>query len=403
MSRSLWTLASVLAALLAGWGVASAAGASSRAVPGSKAAQELDLVPPAPAKNDEVAELRQRIVDLEREVATLRGERDESRLEVGRLRTELSQVQERRLAQQQQWSEYMRAITELAVPESVGMPKRPLFLPEPEIQQAFDAAEAFEAEAARQAAARSELARHDLNALLMAEHVFTMDVLEMGVLNDGWAGPVVVRLLDDRGRMIGTLAADRFRLEASRSGRSVALVFEIGWESHGGVRVPFGPPEEEGSGRGGTRRVHLPGVDPGPWIESLPELLRAEDLLPTPDDGRWNLIELRLVLDERLRSDSPSGRWRLVSLGGVLGGDLLDVHLAETDKRGRVVRRLFADKLRVRPRGKGLELILHDGVIEKDDEKAPFLDGRYQLFLPAAKPEVWTEAGVPGLSRPPQR
>lgn len=354
-----------------------------------------------PPRDDRVARLLEERDRLRAELEAARAREEDLRREATRLRAELGEAGERRTAREREWLEFTRAIASLPVPEETSVPLAPGFLPEPDPEAAAEVDPAAE-RAARRRRARAEEVRTELNALLVAEHVFALDVLELGAVNEGWAGPVVVRLLDDRGRLTGTLAADRLRLEASRAGRSVTLVFEVGWESHGGVRVPFGAPEEEGSERGGTRRVHLPGVDPAPWIEVVPELLRPEDLRPTPDDGRWNLVELRLVLDGRLRADSPGGRWRLVSLGGVVGGELLEVHLAEQGPDGRVVRRLFADSMRIRRHGRGLRLVLEDGVIERDGEKAPFLDGRYRLYLADASPERWAEEGVPGLSPPPR-
>jgi hypothetical protein len=342
------------------------------------------------------------VQDLRQEVAALRKERDGLQEEVLALRVELAEREEQHTRRELEWLEFTRALSRLEVPDIVATPAQPAFLFEPEPAPPLDPAARSAAAADDAAADRAARARLDLNALLIAEHVFALDFFEIGRVNDGWAGPVVVRELDDRGRMVGTLAADRLRLEASRAGRSVTLVFEVGWESRGGVRAPFGPPEKEGGERGGTRRIQLPGVAPAPWIEALPELLRPEDLRTTPDDGRWNLVELRLLLDERLRLDSPAGRWRLIAVGGVVGGDMLDVHLAEIGSTRRVERRMFADTLRVRRRGAGLELTLFNGVIERDGEKAPFLEGRYRLYLPDADPEVWKAVGVPGLSGPPR-
>ncbi len=329
------------------------------------------------------------------ECVRLQGELDRLGSERDALRTELADAQAQRVAREQEWLEYTRVLSSLEVPRELELPSQPSFLPAAE-----EAAPVEPLDPALAAAIeRAEDARIDLNALLLAEHVFALDFLELGVMNEGWTGPVVARQLDDRGHLIGTLAADRLRLEVSRSGHSVTLVLEVGWESHGGVHVPFGTPEQEGGDRGGIRRVALPGIDPAPWVRSLPEIVRPEDLAGPPDDGRWNLIELRLVLGERIRLDSPGGRWRLVGIGGVMGGDIMDVHLAELTAGGRVMRRLFADSMRVRSRGDGLELVLTDGVFERDGEKAPFLDGSYRLFFPAAKPAVWKAAGVPGLSQ----
>ena len=376
-------------ALLVRWG-----GVGESDPPETPPTAEVGATAPAPGALSEPG-ARGEAEDPHPELAALR-------VEVQELREELVEREARHLAREQEWLELTRALSSLQLPEEVDLPAGPSFLSfqesEPEVEPEPGTGAFEEA----QAQARALRARNDLNAMFVAEHVFALDVLELGRVNQGWAGPVVLRQLDDRGRLIGTLAADRLRLEASRAGRSVTLVFEVGWESRGGVRTPFGPPEDAGADRGGTRRVNLPGVDPDPWIEAFPELLRSEALGATPDDGLWNLIELRLVLDERMRTDSPAGRWRLVGLGGVVGGDLLDVHLAELGAGGRVERRLFADTLRIRSRGQGLELLLLDGVIERDGQKSPFLEGSYRLFLPDARRQVWETAGVPGLSDPPR-
>jgi hypothetical protein len=353
-------------------------------------------------RQDDLVEARAATEVLRLELDAGREREATLRKRIAQLQTELGAVTTREAARHQEWLEFTRALSSLPVPEGTDMPRKPAFVVEP-AQPVLSARDAAQASIEAEADGRAERARQHLNALLIAEHIFSLNVLELGRVHEGWAGPVVVRLLDDRGRLTGTLAADRLRLEASRAGRSMALVLEIGWESRAGLRVPFGPPEQAGSDRGGLRRIHFPGVDPGPWIEFLPELLNSEDLAPTPDDGRWNLIELRLTLDERLRNDSPEGRWRAVRVGGVRGGTMFDVHLADVDRRGRVVRRLFADSMAVRTRGRGLELVLEDGVVERDGAKAPFLDGRFRLFLPDARSEVWKAAGVPGLSLAPSK
>ena len=59
-----------------------------------------------------------------------------------------------------------------------------------------------------------------LGSLLVVERVEGLQLLESGHLGAGWTGPVVFRVIDERGRGVGTLAADRLRLEGSRTGRS---------------------------------------------------------------------------------------------------------------------------------------------------------------------------------------
>lgn len=319
---------------------------------------------------------------------------------IARLEGDLADEQERRRAREQEWLEFTRAITSLAVPGTPAPPEFAAPPPEPEAPAAGGEERSRAAEEA--AARRSAEVLRDLRALLLAEQVLALDVLEVGRVRDGFTGPVVVRLLDDYGRPAGTLAAERLRIEASRAGRSVTLVFEEGYESHGGVPVPFGTPEEPGSRRGGLRRIHLGRVDPEPWIEALPELVEARVLLDTPDDGLWNVPEVRMRVDELLRADPSGGHWRLRALGGVVGDELRDVEVVELDHESRVHRRLFADVLRVRGQGRGVELVLEDGVQERLGRVAPFLDGTFRIFLPRARAEGWTDAGIPGLPAEPR-
>lgn len=347
----------------------------------------------SPQGSDEVARLRRVLAD-ERQAAASR-ER-ELRLEIVSMQQELARQQDGQLRREWEWLEFTRAISSLEVP---GTPDAPGFvLQEAPVDVAQQALQSIEAAAEDRGAARAADLLRDLNSLLIAEQVLALDVLEVGRVHDGWTGPVVVRLLDDRGRPIGSLAAERLRLELSRSGRSVTLIFEDGHETHRGQSVPFGPPSEPGSDRGGLRRIHLPGVDPEPWIERMPELVDTLVLVDTPDDGLWNPIELRLVLDQLLRADTSSGHWRQAAVGGVVDGVLQDVQLLELDRNGRELRRLFADRMRIVTRGKGVELRLEDGVQVRAARTAPFLDGVYRLYLPRAKVAAWRAAGLPGLS-----
>ncbi len=321
----------------------------------------------------------------------------ELQLENASLRRKLARQVDRQQSREQEWLEFTRAISSLEV---AGTPEAPEFVGGRVLRDlAAEVLRDTEAAAEASAAARAADLLRDLNSLLIAEQVLGLDVLEVGRVHDGWTGPVVVRLLDDRGRPTGSLAADRLRLELSRSGRSVTLIFEDGHETHMGQSVPFGPPSEAGSDRGGQRRMQLPGVDPEPWIELMPELVDTVVLVHTPDDGLWNPIELRLALDQLLRADTSSGHWRLAVVGGVVGGVLQDVQLLELDRNGRELRRLFADRMRIVIRGKGVELRLEDGVQVRAARTAPFLDGIYRLYLPRAKVAAWRAAGLPGLSR----
>lgn len=313
---------------------------------------------------------------------------------IGELERSLARERERRTAREVEWLEFTRAISALEVPQT---PSPPDFLEIPQ-ESSPPGPSAGELAARERAAARSARVLADLRAFLLAEQVLALDVLEVGSVNGGWTGPVVVRLVDDLGRPSGTLVAERLRLEVSRAGRSVTLILEEGYESHGGVAVPFGPPSEPGSRRGGVRRIELPGMDPLPWIEAFPELV-GEATAAVPDDGLWNLVELRMRLDGLLRDDTSGGHWRLRSLGGVTGTTLHDVQLVELDDRARVVRRLFADRMQLLARGRGVELRLEDGVQMRGDARAPFLDGRYRVFLPRARAAAW--GSLPGLRTPP--
>jgi len=344
---------------------------------------------------DEVAKLR-RTLTSEREAAALR-ER-ELLNEIADLEWELARRTERQVEREQEWLEFTRAISSLQVPTTPEAPEFAREREEVSEDLALEVLRATEAAADARAASRAAELMRDLNSLLIAEQVLALDVLEVGRVHDGWTGPVVVRLLDDRGRPTGSLAADRLRLELSRSGRSVTLVFEDGHETHRGLAVPFGTPSEPGSDRGGRRRIHLPGVNPEQWIELMPELVDTEVLVDTPDDGLWNPIELRLMLDQLLRADTSSGHWRQAAVGGVVGGVLQDVQLLELDRDGRELRRLFADRMRIIVRGKGVELRLEDGVQVREARTAPFLDGVYRLYLPRAKADRWRAARLPGLS-----
>lgn len=232
--------------------------------------------------------------------------------------------------------------------------------------------------------------------LLVLEGVDSLVLLEAGLLGDGYIGPVVCRLVDERGRPVGSLSADRLRLEASRAGRTLTIVLEDGYERRGGERVPFegGTPGVE---RSGTRRIVLPQVDPGPWIEELPELFTAESRIPLEDDGCWRVFLVHRALNELLASDVAGGYWRVSALGGVTEGVLRAVELENLDANGHLIRRLLADRLAIELADRGVLLRLEDGVQITGGAKHAFLDGRYRIFLPSADQEVWKTVGLPGL------
>jgi hypothetical protein len=309
----------------------------------------------------------------------------------------------------------------------------------------------------------TEIAR-SLRALLVVEQVAGLELLEAGHLSGGAIGPVVFRTLDDRGVPLGALCAARLRLEASRSARTLVLVLEDGYERRGDARTPFEPdrpvettrsraleliaaaraadasapvpahvpPTEPASTAAisteaaradepstdvpegapadaaaapvtRTRRIVFTHVDPGPWIDALPELFRDVDMHAAPDDGRWDLTGVRFTLNEFLRADAAAGYWRLAALGGVTEGELRDVQLDELDAAGRIVRKFFADRLTIVPQTNGVRLELADGAQLRGDVKTPFQGGQHSIFLPRADLEAWRAAGLPGLSEPPRR
>ncbi|MCP3920067.1 MAG: hypothetical protein GY711_31460 [bacterium] len=321
------------------------------------------------------------------------------------LRTTLAQERDLREAREKEWFEFTMAISSLPVEQT---PEAPEFLAieEDEEAQLADADERSAAEAgAREEQLAESRARQilmNLRALTVAEQVRALDFLEIGRVHDGATGPIVVRLLDDWGRPMGTMAAERLRLEVSRAGRTVTLIFEEGFESHGGVATPFGPPSRPNSKRGGVRRIDLPGVDPGPWIEAFPELIDPEAEEPVVDDGKWDRALVRMRLNDLLRTDTTSGHWRLRALGGVVAGVLRDVHLVQLSDAGRITRRVFADHMRIEKHEKGILMRLEEGVQERAGRTAPFLEGRYRVYLPRARAEDWVAAGLPGLAPAPE-
>jgi len=314
---------------------------------------------------------------------------------IGELTSALDEERTKRSARELEWLEFTQAIGMLDVQQAARAPEfLELELPEEEQPTVVD--EAAQRERERRRAKRLR----DLRAFLTADQVLGLDVLELGYVSDGATGPVVVRLVDDWGRPSGTLAAERLRIEPSIAGRSVTLVFEEGFESHGGVATPFGPPSEPDSKRGGVRRIYLPAVDAEAWIEAFPELIGPQALNSRVDDGRWDLVRVRVTLNELLRNETRGEHWRLRSFAGVVGDELREVHLVQFDLDGRVLRRLFADGLKLSRAGAALRFDLRDGIQERAGRSAPFLEGRYRITFPDAELAAWEQAQLPGLSDP---
>jgi len=222
-----------------------------------------------------------------------------------------------------------------------------------------------------------------------------IDLLEAGTVGDGATGPVVFRLLDADGRLAGSLYAERLRLEASLAGRTLTIVLEDGYESHGGQRTPIG---NDGDPAGPPAwRIPLEGLDPRPWMESLGELFGELPDDAPPDDGLWDLAYVQVTLNALLREDASAGWLRLKRLGGVENGVLRDVHFEVLDAEGRLERRVFADRLTLEGSAEGVVLRFAGGVHLRGEERTPFLDGGWRVWLPNARVDAWRAAGLPGL------
>lgn len=345
------------------------------------------------------------------EIDRLRAELDAAHARIAELESDGKRAAAERIAREEEWLRYSKALTQLSTVAAKPIAEFQT-MPAPQAAIAPDAAasapepEKKPAPTPEEAAAAAERDRQifvSLSSLLAVEQVTSYDLLESGTLSpEGFTGPVVLRALDDRGRPIGTLAADRLRLEGSRSARTLSIVLENGYEKRGGETFLF-----EGSGtepgRGGARRIVLPDVDPGPWVEPLAALFREEDKAPPADDGLWDLGAVRASLNLLLREDVEGGWWRLVGVGGVQAGTFRDVQLDQLDANGRLERKLFADRMEITEQEKGLKIELSSGAQLRSESKTPFLDGRYRIFLPRASAERWRAAGIPGLAAPPTR
>src|SRR4029078_9952877 len=77
---------------------------------------------------------------------------------------------------------------------------------------------------------------------------------------------------------------------------------------------------------------------------------------------------------------------------------LRDVALDQFDRDGRLLRRLFADRMSFLREAHGLQILLQDGTQVRGEQKAPFLEGRYRIFLPRDDRDAWSKEGVPGLA-----
>ncbi len=327
------------------------------------------------------------------------------------LELELAQERALRIEREQEWMAFTQLLSML--PEE-RRPEVPGFLsgkaePEPDEQ----AAQPTEEELREQRALRrAQQIKTNLRAFLRAEGIRSLDLLEVGMLHDGGVGPIVARQLDASGRFLATLVADRLRLEKSSSGFTLTLVLERGYERRAGQTWPFpepgkvstranGEPGAPNSNaaevRAGILRIPLTGVRPEPWIEAMPELFSVRDRDRQLDDGDTNLIRLKFQLNGLLESREQGARWRLVSLGGVVGTEWRDIHFAELDLQGRVLRRLFADGAELRLEGNNAIFEMRAGAQERAGKRSPFLAGRYTLVLPGIDPLSWKQTALPGI------
>ncbi len=343
--------------------------------------------------------LRARVAELEAELARARLSRncEEHGPEIRRLRAELAALDERRVEREREWLRFLRNLKELGLPEPKPQHAFVPDVPPEEQPKPPEPTPIDTAKLEREAA----LAR-SLRALVSVEGLTSLDLLEAGHLGEGWLGPVLFRVLDSRGRLAGSLYAERLRLEGSRAARTLTIVLESGYEMRGGERVAFGPGSAlDGTPiEGGVRRLEILDCDPTRWAEPLGELFGQAPPPPLVDDGRWSLVYVKGALNRLLRLDAAGGYWRVKSLSGVLDGALREVHLEELDARGALQRRVFADVLRIVRQEKGFLLELSEGAQLRGEEKTPFLDGRFRIFLPRASHADWDAAVLPGLSEP---
>lgn len=350
------------------------------------------------ASHDTLAELETRVSELELENRGLRDGAmcEQHASELSLMREALAREQDKRLQREREWLAFTESLGALQLSEAVEMPHFAAEVaPEPVEQPTEPTKDPA-------VAAREKEIHRSLRTLLNVEGVRGIDLLESGELGDGWIGPVVFRVLDERGRLAGGLSARRLRLEGSRAARTVSIVLEDGFESRNGVQLPFDVClREDGSALpGGARRIELPDTDPMPWVSALAELFGDVAVEQAKDDGLWNTTYVVGALNRLLREDASNGYWRVKSLGGVTGIELREVHLESFDRAGKLDRRVVADALEIVPQDRGFMLVLRDGAQLRGDQKVPFLDGRYRIYLPRASDADWRAAGLPGLAAP---
>ena len=376
-----------------------AARAEAARVQAERAAQALAGSQRETALASELETLKAKVAELEQALALERNPRkcEVHGEELTRLRNELAAADERRLEREREWLRFLKTLDQLGLPKPA--PER-AFVPDVPEDERPEEPEPEPIDTAK--LEREEQLGRQLAALLAVEGVRGLDLLEVGHLGDGWIGPVLFRVIDARGRLAGSLYAERLRLEGSRAARTLVLVLESGYEMSGGERFSFGAGEglDGKPVDGGVRRIVLDDCDPTEWLTSLPELAPARAELPLVDDGKWSLVYVKGALNRLLRQDAAQGYWRIKSVNGVLEGTLREVHLEGFDALGKLDRRVFADRLRLVKQERGFLLELEDGAQMRGDEKVPFFDGRFRIFLPRAVHAEWETAVLPGLAEP---
>ena len=318
----------------------------------------------------------------------------ELRAELRKLKGRLAESEATRVQREQEFLQYTQMITNLVPAEAPSeiiealagkVPESSLPVEDPALQSAR-----------RRAQERADEIALALRSLMKIAGLESLNLLEIGSLGDGFVGPLVMRVLDGQGRPVGSLSADRLRLEGSHSGWTLTLIFEAGYERQPGRRLAF-EGTLPGEDRGGERRIVLVRTDPGPWFEAMPELFGETPPVPLVDDGQWYLPVVHRRLNELLARDLVGGTYRFSRLGGVLDGVLRDVEIEQFNSRGQLIQRLVADRLEISLSASGAVLTLRDGVVVRADKQHAFLEGRYRVFLPRANAEQWRTAGLPGL------
>jgi len=339
------------------------------------------------------------VARLRAENARLRERWREERARSRALQSELVRLETRWLERELAWRDFHAELGTVAADASAEM-ARVLALDLAEERAERDEYERVDREVAALVDARTARAdevRRKLNALLRVEGFDGFELFEAGVLaadaGTGDAprfgtGPVVVRLVDHRGVLSGSLAAQRLHLEASRTGHCLTLVFTDGQHREGASERPFD---------GGVYRVPLRHVDPKPFIDDCPELFDPAFVDRIVDDGQWSRPQLVLTLDRLLHDARGAHEHRLVWLGGVVDGELRDVEVSVVDESGREVRRLLADGLTIELHVDHVRLVLRDGLTLRGESRAPFLDGRMRVVLGGADPARWRAAHVPAV------